>query len=243
MSCDAIHKINHDPLDDKTHFSSSYPTESTGSTVLLSMHSPSASTSLIISWSSASVGFCPRDLITVPNSFVVIVPSPSLSNRENASLNSARGNHTFWCLWGLFTACKSGLMPKLMFSKTFPPVHVICKQNKGSKKKCTVSILCPSCDHFSHHSNLFWQWRNQAITFSSVSYNCNLHLLRFGHIRLAATLIVNIWNFYVTEWGDFLFFYFILLREKFQQFDWLRAVVFQPNLKYLQVKITNLCRY
>merc|ERR1712113_198480 len=50
---------------------------------------PSASTSLIISWSSASVGFWPRDRITVPSSLVVIVPSPSLSKRENASLNSA----------------------------------------------------------------------------------------------------------------------------------------------------------
>ena len=28
-------------------------------------------------------------ILTVPNSFVVMVPSPSLSNRENASLNSA----------------------------------------------------------------------------------------------------------------------------------------------------------
>ena len=28
-------------------------------------------------------------------------------------------------------------------------------------------------------------------------------------------------------------FYFILLHEKFLQFDWLRAVVFQLNLKYL----------
>ena len=33
---------------------------------------------------------------------------------------------------------------------------------------------------------------------------------------------------------------FILLREKFLQFDWLRAVVFQLNLKYLHVKITTL---
>ena len=31
-----------------------------------------------------------------------------------------------------------------------------------------------------------------------------------------------------------------LLREKFLQFDWLRAVVFQLNLKYLHVKITTL---
>ena len=33
---------------------------------------------------------------------------------------------------------------------------------------------------------------------------------------------------------------FILLHEKFLQFDWLRAVVFQLNLKYLHVKITTL---
>ena len=32
------------------------------------------------------------------------------------------------------------------------------------------------------------------------------------------------------------------LLEKFLQFDWLRAVVFQHNLKYLHVKITNLLR-
>ena len=35
---------------------------------------------------------------------------------------------------------------------------------------------------------------------------------------------------------------FILLHEKFLIFDWLRAVVFQLNLKYLHVKITNLER-
>ena len=32
----------------------------------------------------------------------------------------------------------------------------------------------------------------------------------------------------------------ILQHEKFLQFDWLRPVVFQLNLKYLHVKITNL---
>ena len=31
-----------------------------------------------------------------------------------------------------------------------------------------------------------------------------------------------------------------LLHEKLLQFDWLRAVVFELNLKYLHVKITNL---
>ena len=32
----------------------------------------------------------------------------------------------------------------------------------------------------------------------------------------------------------------ILQHEKFLQFDWLRVVVFQLNLKYLHVNITNL---
>ena len=39
-----------------------------------------------------------------------------------------------------------------------------------------------------------------------------------------------------------LVFIIILLHEKFQRFDWLRAVVFQLNLKYLHVKITNPLR-
>ena len=35
---------------------------------------------------------------------------------------------------------------------------------------------------------------------------------------------------------------FILLHEKFLLFDWLRAVVFQLNWKYLHVKITKPLR-
>ena len=35
---------------------------------------------------------------------------------------------------------------------------------------------------------------------------------------------------------------FILLHEKFLQFDWLRAVVIHLNLKYLHVKIINPLR-
>ena len=34
--------------------------------------------------------------------------------------------------------------------------------------------------------------------------------------------------------------FFILLHDKFLQFDWRRAEVFQLNMKYLHVKITNL---
>ena len=46
----------------------------------------------------------------------------------------------------------------------------------------------------------------------------------------------SIYTFSVTR----IVYSIILLHEKFLQFDWLRAVVFQLNLKYLHVKITNL---
>ena len=42
--------------------------------------------------------------------------------------------------------------------------------------------------------------------------------------------------------NDIIIIIIIPLHEKFLQFDWLRAVVFQLNLKYLHVKITNLLR-
>ncbi|CAM9730350.1 unnamed protein product [Ectocarpus sp. 13 AM-2016] len=57
---------------------------------------PSASTSLIMSASSASVGFCPSERMTVPSSLVVMVPSPSLSKRLKASLNSAICSSVSW---------------------------------------------------------------------------------------------------------------------------------------------------
>ena len=51
---------------------------------------------------------------------------------------------------------------------------------------------------------------------------------------LDATKFVFLSVFTITE--------IILLHEKFLQSDWLRAVVFQLNLKYLHVKITNHLR-
>ena len=43
-----------------------------------------------MSSSSCSVGFCPKLRMTEPSSFVVMVPSPSRSKSEKASLNSKR---------------------------------------------------------------------------------------------------------------------------------------------------------
>jgi len=51
----------------------------------------SLSLRLSLACSSASVGFCPSDRMTVPSSLVVMVPSPSLSKRANASCGRRRG--------------------------------------------------------------------------------------------------------------------------------------------------------
>ena len=42
------------------------------------------------------VGFWPREFMTVPSSLVLMVPSPSLSNRAKASLNSAVCSSVRW---------------------------------------------------------------------------------------------------------------------------------------------------
>ena len=49
---------------------------------------PSSSISITMVCNSSSEGSIPKDLITVSNSFIVMDPSPSLSNSANASRNS-----------------------------------------------------------------------------------------------------------------------------------------------------------
>ena len=66
----------------------------------------------------------------------------------------------------------------------------------------------------------------------------NLYAL-FSNVRRAYTVNKNGVQLFITG-GRIT--NLILLHEKFLQFDWLRAVVFQLNLKYLRVKITNLLR-
>ena len=51
---------------------------------------------------------------------------------------------------------------------------------------------------------------------------------------------MRVYNNSTTEWSPIRSV--ILLHENFLQSDWLRAVVFQLNLKYLHVKITNVLR-
>ena len=82
-----------------------------------------------------------------------------------------------------------------------------------------------------------------------------LHILTTGKYQLNTYKKVNLFNRRVTVITTIYasititfshpvrgIYFFILLYEKLLQFDWLRAVVFQLNLKYLHVKITNLLR-
>lgn len=56
---------------------------------------PSTSISSNISRNSSTRANCPNERITLPNSSFVIEPSPSLSNKRNASRNSEIGIYTF----------------------------------------------------------------------------------------------------------------------------------------------------
>ena len=53
---------------------------------------------------------------------------------------------------------------------------------------------------------------------------------KLGPLKIAIIRVITLYDYrlYTTITGKFL------------QFDWLRAVVFQLNLKYLHLKITNL---
>ena len=61
------------------------------------------------------------------------------------------------------------------------------------------------------------------------SYRTQLYTIIVNYIKYTKLFFVQITSF-------------ILLHEKFLQFDWLRAVVFQLNLRYLHVKITKPLR-
>ena len=69
---------------------------------------------------------------------------------------------------------------------------------------------------------------------------CSSHNQLF--LFIAAITLVVITQLFFREASNNLrlVFTIIPLHEKFLQFDWLRAAVFQLNLKYLHVKITNL---
>ena len=78
---------------------------------------------------------------------------------------------------------------------------------------------------FFHGRSIFWK----TLLFSLPSL---LDFLMFVPILSTGDCNVDISEQVITR--------FILKHEKLLQFDWLRAVVFQLNLKYLHVKSTNL---
>ena len=63
------------------------------------------------------------------------------------------------------------------------------------------------------------------LLFDGLAYDTSGHFAHCSYFSISARIIC-----------------FIPLHEKFLPFDWLRAVVFQLNLKYLHVKIANLLR-
>ena len=112
--------------------------------------SPSASTSLIMSWSSASVGFCPSERMTVPSSLVVMVPSPSLSNSENASLNSAICSSVSW------SACAT-TQPDDVTHHKCPQLFIsISEREREREKKITINAHASQFDSYVHRGRFHY---------------------------------------------------------------------------------------
>ena len=91
-----------------------------------------------------------------------------------------------------------------------------------------VSSTAPSQQNFAWGTHSL---RNRYIGCPCICYASfqSFHTFR-GHPTSLAFLDVRL--LYVK--------FFMLLHDKFLQFDWLGAMVFRLNLKYLHVKITNL---
>ena len=113
---------------------------------------------------------------------------------------------------------------------------------------------------FSEADNARTDWRMTGTNFSTSVVGgylfqrgvCEIELLTvFIHKAQKCTIIyasknsrifLDSYTWYRDGWSYIQISLVILLHEKFPQFDWLRVVVFQLNLKYLHVKITNLLR-
>ena len=79
--------------------------------------------------------------------------------------------------------------------------------------------------------------RGDITLFTEVGiYNLSSLITTINNAITLMWLVLSSPNFSITNLKV------ILLHEKLLQFDWLGAVTFQLNLKYLQVKITNLLR-
>ena len=83
-------------------------------------------------------------------------------------------------------------------------------------------IKGPALNTVSAHYTVLPDVENSRFLYMYVSFYCTPSILTVIPIQYS-------------------FAKFILLHEKFLQFDWLRAVVFQLNLKYLHEKITTFC--
>ena len=91
-----------------------------------------------------------------------------------------------------------------------------------------MSIIFKNWHSYWHSFRNIRAWPYPKANFVS-TFNFNPNQTRKREFRIR-----------VSQLYQYIIVLVILLPEKFLQFDWLRAVVFQLNLKYLHVKITNL---
>ena len=166
--------------------------------------------------------------------------------------------HTYWCSKQFLIKGKQSRRKLLTSSKTvttpkrFPNgkyfmgvYHVDVPQIfiTRSLSVCRMRRYCSACT-VKNEEDRQQQGSLIIARFARWNYVCYLWFtIPFG-LQVCQLQLLNkiAWGEgFLVQWKNQLqIFDVILPYEKFQQFDWLRAVVFQLNLKYLLVKMTNL---
>ena len=149
-----------------------------------------------------------------------ITSSSELSSNHAPAFARLDGPRAFWSYDVFISSCGS--------LSQIRALRLLCTRYVTGKNlgfQCSGSIR-PIKKMFSRPRPLhFWGWYLLIITSSSSSSSSSSIVV--------VVIVIIFFN---------LIYIIILLRAKFLQFDWLRAVVFPLNLKYLHVKITNLLR-
>ena len=132
-------------------------------------------------------------------------------------------------------SCKVHASPRTPLPLSAPLKNLL----SGKHQTTTKAVSCPELEAFRGEG-----WRETA---AFAGYTCSDIL-----VLRAPPLQRNLHSFGIFFWALFLritlflngarITAIILLHEKFLQYVWLRAVVFQLNLKYPHVKITKLLR-
>ena len=160
--------------------------------------------------------------------------SPALSEARSISYFMWEGSNRPWKQWNEVVSRSLRKKTSLYSRRIFPLL-----------KSDLTLILHNSCElldlrrhiensastmHRNRSAHTTWFWFRE-------SSHCFANLI---HVITTITKFSNLVGYHLPWFQPLILLHEKYLHEKYLQFDWLRAMVFQLNLKYLHAKITNL---